>query len=70
MLLELAVDHFAEAGKDELIAWEMGTSEDLGLFIYDLVEMGSLVPADSERQTDFEGWYDLAVDPAEWQLKW
>ncbi|OUT59983.1 MAG: hypothetical protein CBB71_08645 [Rhodopirellula sp. TMED11] len=69
-MLELAVDHFAEAGKDELIDWKMGTSEDLGQLIYELVEEGSLVASDSDQQSDFQGWYDLAVDPAQWQLKW
>jgi len=70
VLLELAVDHFAERGKDELIAWDFGSSESLGTFLFDLAERGAVEPADDEQPSDFSGWYDLDQDPATWKLQW
>ena len=70
VLLELAVDHFAEAGKDELIAWEFGSSQKLGEFIFDLADQGSVELSESDQPTDFDGWYDLDADPQTWRLQW
>ncbi|MDM4016663.1 hypothetical protein [Roseiconus lacunae] len=70
MLLELAVDHFAEAGKDELIAWEFGNSGDLGKFVYQLADQGAIELSETDRAEDFDGWYDLEKDPSTWGLQW
>ncbi|QEF99561.1 hypothetical protein Mal15_36260 [Stieleria maiorica] len=70
VLLELAVDHFAEAGKDELIAWEFGSSKQLGQFIHQMAEQGAVELAENDRQEDFDGWYDLEQAPETWKLQW
>lgn len=70
VLLELAVDHFAESGKDELIAWEFGTSRLLGEFIHDLACQGSVELSPEDDLADFEDWYDLNRDPESWKLQW
>ncbi|MEO1527020.1 MAG: hypothetical protein AAFX06_16395 [Planctomycetota bacterium] len=70
VLLELAVDHFAEKGKDELIAWGFGSSGDLGRFVYELVSQGSIELSETDALDDFEGWYDLAKPPETWKLQW
>ncbi|MCC9601600.1 hypothetical protein LOC67_13665 [Stieleria sp. JC731] len=70
VLLELAVDHFAEAGKDELTAWEFGSSQALGQFVFQLADQGAIELADNDRPEDFDGWYDLGKDPSTWGLQW
>jgi uncharacterized repeat protein (TIGR04138 family) len=70
VLLELAVDHFAERGKEELIAWEFGCSEDVGKFVFALSDQGSVELSDEDRLDDFEGWFDLNADPSTWKLQW
>ncbi|MEL6106511.1 MAG: hypothetical protein AAFU85_10755 [Planctomycetota bacterium] len=69
-MLELAVDHFAEQGKEELITWEFGSSSDLGRFIFELASLGSIELSESDRLDDFAGWYDLEQSPETWKLRW
>lgn len=70
MLLELAVDHFAEAGKDELIAWDFGSSHSLGQFIHQLASEGAIELQTDDHPSDFDGWYDLQQAPESWKLQW
>lgn len=70
VLLELAVDHFAEAGRDELIAWEFGSSRALGNFLMQQAERGAIELSPDDRRDDFDGWYDLEADPESWKLQW
>lgn len=70
VILELSVDHFAESGKDELIAWEFGTSRLLGDFIYKLADEGGVELSETDQLADFDGWYDLNTDPGTWRLRW
>ena len=70
MLLELAVDHFAESGREELIAWEFGSSRALGEFVMKQVDRGAIELSPSDSLTDFDGWYDLHADPESWKLQW
>jgi uncharacterized repeat protein (TIGR04138 family) len=70
VLLELAVDHFAESGKDELIGWGFGSSTLLGSYIYQLADQGAIELSETDQLSDFDGWYDLANDPGTWKLKW
>ena len=64
------MDHFAEAGKDELIAWEFGSSRSLGEFIFELASSGSVELSEDDRVEDFDAWYDLQKDPSTWKLQW
>ncbi|MCO8123621.1 hypothetical protein NHH03_17885 [Stieleria sp. TO1_6] len=70
VLLELAVDHFAENGKEELVAWEFGSSRSLGEFIHSLADQGAIELAAGESLADFDGWYDLNAHPDTWKLQW
>ena len=70
VMLELAVDHFAEAGKDELIAWEFGSSDQLGLFVHKLAEEGSVELSDRDHLESFGNWFDLNAAPETWKLQW
>ena len=70
VLLELAVDHFAERGKDELIEWQFGTSRQLGEYIFSLAQEGGFVLSDADAVDQFDGWYDLQTDPSTWKLQW
>ncbi len=70
VLLELAVDHFAERGKNELIAWELGSSQDFGKFLFELSSQGIVEVSDEDCQEDFEGWFDLQTPPETWKLQW
>ncbi|KAA5539868.1 hypothetical protein FYK55_22730 [Roseiconus nitratireducens] len=70
VLLELAVDHFAERGKDELIAWGFGSSSEVGDLIYDLAQQGAVELAPGDAREDFDGWYDLRQPPETWKLQW
>ncbi|WP_145387336.1 hypothetical protein [Stieleria neptunia] len=70
VLLELAVDHFAESGREELIAWEFGSSRQLGEFIHQLAEQGSIELSAADRPEHFDGWYDLEQSPETWKLQW
>lgn len=68
--MELAVDHFAESGKDELIGWELGSSKLLGVFIHELAGQGAIELSETDQPADFDGLYDLNVDPQTWKLQW
>ncbi|MEM6472615.1 MAG: hypothetical protein AAF802_23850 [Planctomycetota bacterium] len=70
VVLELAVDHFAEAGKDELIRWEIGSSEMLGRFIHELASDGGIELSEADAKDAFVGWYDVTRDASTWKLKW
>lgn len=70
VVLELSVDHFAEAGRDELIGWGMGSSRELGELIHELADQGAIVLSEADEQAAFRGWYDLQRDPSTWELKW
>ncbi|MCS7465127.1 hypothetical protein NZK35_00385 [Stieleria sp. ICT_E10.1] len=70
VLLELAVDHFAESGREELMAWEFGSSQQLGEFVHQLAEQGSIELAPADRLEHFDGWYDLGQSPETWKLQW
>lgn len=70
VLLELAVDHFAESGKEELVAWDFGSSRKLGEFIHELADQGAVELSETDQPDDFDGWYDLAADPTTWKLQW
>ncbi|OYP34401.1 hypothetical protein [Rhodopirellula sp. MGV] len=70
VLLELAVDHFAESGKEELIAWEFANSHDLGKFIFASADAGAIELSESDQLADFDGWFDLNQDPSRWGLQW
>lgn len=70
VLLELAVDHFAERGKEELIAWEFESSSKLGEFIHQQASEGAIELADEESVSEFEGWFDLQQPPHTWKLQW
>ena len=70
VLLELAVDHFAESGKEELIAWEFGSSRTLGEYIHQLADEGGIELTENEQVDDFNGWYDLNTEPETWKLQW
>lgn len=66
----MAVDHFAETGREELIAWQFGSSLLLGEFILTLADQGAVELAESDQLQDFDSWYDLAADPETWKLQW
>ena len=70
VLLELAVDHFAESGREELIAWQLGSSEKLGQLIHDLARQGSIELSEHDHLAAFENWYDLTAAPETWKLQW
>ncbi len=70
VLLELAVDHFAETGRDELIAWEFGSSRELGEFLMRQADRGAIELSSGDSLAGFDGWYDLRADPATWKLQW
>lgn len=70
VFLELAVDHFAEAGREELIAWGFGSSRDLGEFIHDQARQGAIELSETDQLSDFDGWFDLHQDPSTWKLQW
>lgn len=70
MLLELAVDHFAEKGKDELLEWNLGSSPELGRFLFELASQGSIELSETDELDDFAGWYDLEQPPETWKLQW
>ena len=70
VLLELAVDHFAETGKEELIAWEWSNSTELGRCILLLAEAGSIELAEDDTLESFSGWFDLHSEPSTWKLQW
>ena len=70
VLLELAVDHFAETGREELIAWQFGSSLLLGEFVFELADQGSVELSETDTLEDFAGWYDLNAAPETWKLQW
>ena len=70
VVLELSVDHFAEAGKAELENWGLATSELLGATIHELAAEGGVELSAEDSAQAFEGWYDLSRDPSTWRLKW
>ncbi len=69
VLLELAVDKFGVKGKDVLMEWGITCSEDVGLIMHRLIEIG-IVQTNSDTLEDFVGLFDLTLPPETWKLQW
>jgi uncharacterized repeat protein (TIGR04138 family) len=70
VVLELAADRFGAQGKQVLMDWNIARSEDVGLIAYRLIEAGIMDKSEEAAMEDFDGLFDLAVPPDQWQLRW